>query len=147
MSRFGLVNNYLSAIIVYTAFLLPFSILFITNFFKSIPKEIIDSALIDGCGDLKILFKIIIPISKAPIVTISVVNALWVWNDLLICLVFLQSEEKKNLMVAVAQYQSRMTYNPTMIFTGLLVSTLPILLLYLFSQRYFIKGITSGYFK
>ncbi|UCB47483.1 MAG: carbohydrate ABC transporter permease [Spirochaetota bacterium] len=133
--------------IIYIAFIIPFSVLFITNFFKSIPKEIVEASRIDGCNDIKILFSIFIPISRAPIITMFVVNALWVWNDLLIALLFLQAEEKKTLMVAIANFQSRMTYNPTMIFASLTIATIPIVILYAFSQRYFVKGLTAGYFR
>ncbi|MCL4385404.1 MAG: carbohydrate ABC transporter permease [Cyanobacteria bacterium] len=147
MVKVHLINNYLSAIIIYIAFILPFSILFITNFFKSIPNELVESAYIDGCSDLRILFKIFIPIAKAPILTIFVVNALWVWNDLLISLIFLQSEKMKTLTVVIAQLSGRNVSNPTMIFAGLVISTIPILILYLFAQKSFISGVTSGSFR
>ncbi|MHB1275655.1 MAG: carbohydrate ABC transporter permease [Candidatus Humimicrobiaceae bacterium] len=147
MVNIHLINNYLSAIIIYMAFIMPFSILFITNFFKSIPNELVESARIDGCSDIKILFKIFIPIAKAPILTILIVDALWVWNDLLIALIFLQSEKMKTLTVAIAQLSGRNVNNPPIVFASLVISAMPILISYLFAQRSFISGVTSGALK
>ena len=145
--KMHLLNTYLSVIIIYNAFIIPFSILFITNFFKTIPKEIVEAASMDGCTDLRILFRVFIPISWAPIMTMFVVNALWVWNELLIAMLFLQSDNKRTLMVTISNLYSKASLNPTLIFAGLSISTLPILILYIFTQRFFINGITAGTIK
>ena len=145
--RIKLINNYFSVILIYIAFILPFSILFITNFFRTIPEEMIEAASIDGCSDMRILFKIFLPISKAPILTIFIVNALWVWNELLVAMLFLQSDKKKTLMVSIANLYSKASLNPTMIFASLAIATIPILILYAFTQKYFVTGITAGTIK
>lgn len=145
--KIGLINNYFAVILIYVAFILPFSILFITNFFRTIPEEMIEAASIDGCSDMRILFKIFLPLSKAPVMTMLVVNALWVWNELLIAMLFLQSDKKKTLMVSIANLYSKASLNPTIIFASLAISTIPILILYIFTQKYFVRGITAGTIK
>jgi ABC-type glycerol-3-phosphate transport system permease component len=86
----------------------------------------------------------VLPLSGAPLVTLAVVNLLWVWNELLIALVFLQDDSKKTLMVGITGFQSRYNLDVPVIMAGLTLATLPIVVLYLFGQRYFQRGLVSG---
>ena len=79
-----------------------------------------------------------LPLSAAPLATLAVVNLLWVWNELLIALVFLQDDSKKTLMVGITGFQSRYNLNVPAIMAGLTLATLPIVTLYLFGQRFFV---------
>ena len=142
--RWDLINYYQGVILIYTGLLLPFSIFLMTNFFKTIPREIVEAARIDGCSSLNMFWKILIPLSAPAIITMIVVNALWVWNELLIALVFLQKDEMKTVMVSVAAMRGRYYLDIPATMAGLLIATVPIILLYLFGQRYFIQGLTSG---
>jgi raffinose/stachyose/melibiose transport system permease protein len=85
----GLVSTYQGTILIYAGLTIPFSIFLLTNFFRAIPRELIESALTDGATNLRVLVQIILPLSAPALVTLVVVNALWVWNELLIALVFL----------------------------------------------------------
>lgn len=144
MVRLKLVNTYHGVILIYTGLLLPFSVYMMTNFFQTIPREILDASRIDGCSNLGVFTRILMPLSAPAVITLVVVNALWVWNELLIALIFLQRDEMKTLMVGIASLRSRIYVDIPATMAGLLVATLPIVLLYLFGQRYFIRGLIGG---
>jgi ABC-type glycerol-3-phosphate transport system permease component len=144
MVRLNLVNTYQGVILIYVGLLLPFSIFMMTNFFKTIPREIVEAARMDGCTSMDVFWRILIPLSAPAVITMVVVNALWVWNELLIALVFLQKDELKTVMVGVAAMRGRYYLDIPATMAGLLIATVPIILLYLFGQRYFIRGLVSG---
>ncbi len=144
MVRWHLVNTYEGTILIYTGLLLPFSIYLMTNFFQTIPREIVEAARIDGCSNLGVFWRIMMPLSAPAVITLIVVNALWVWNELLIALVFMQKDELKTLMVGIAALRSRNYVDIPATMAGLLIATIPIVVVYIFGQRYFIRGLTSG---
>jgi ABC-type glycerol-3-phosphate transport system permease component len=147
MIQIGLLNTYPSVIIIYTGLTLPFSIYMLTNFFKTIPDEIMSSAKIDGCPDRRILQMIIIPLAAPAIITIILVNALWVWNELLIAVIFLQRDDLKTLMVGLTVFKSRYNLDIPVTMAGLVLATIPMLALYFAGQKYFIRGMVSGSLK
>lgn len=147
MSKLGLINSRFGVVILYTGLLLPFSIYLLTNFFKSVPNEIIHSAQIDGCNMMGVLVKIIVPLSLPSFMSLIIVNALWVWNELLISVIFLQGDNFKTLMVGLTVFKSKFTLNIPVTMAGLIISTLPISLLYIFGQKTFIEGLTAGAIK
>lgn len=144
MVRWHLVNTYPGTILIYTGLLLPFSIYLMTNFFQTIPHEIVEAARIDGCSNIGVFWRIMMPLSAPAVITLIVVNALWVWNELLIALVFMQKDELKTLMVGIAALRSRNYVDIPATMAGLLIATIPIVVVYIFGQRYFIRGLTSG---
>jgi ABC-type glycerol-3-phosphate transport system permease component len=144
MVRWHLVNTYQGTILIYTGLLLPFSIYLMTNFFRAIPREIIEAARIDGCSNLGVFWRIMMPLSAPAVITLIVVNALWAWNELLIALVFMQKDELKTLMVGISSMRSRNYVDIPATMAGLLIATIPIVIVYMFGQRFFIRGLTSG---
>ena len=146
-TRAHLVNTYWSAIIIYIGLMLPFNIYLLRNFFITIPESIIDSARIDGCGDWGIFIRIIIPLSRSALVTLIVVSVLWVWNELLIALIFLQKDELTTLMVGLIQFQGRFRINQPVILAGIFASMVPMIFIYLIGQKFFVKGLTAGALK
>ena len=142
--RIGLINTYLSVIVFYTGLLVPFSVYLLTTFFREVPHEMFESAEMDGLRPFGILWRIVIPLVVPALVTLVVVNVLWVWNELLIALVFLQNNEMRTIMSGLAMFQGRYNTNQPLIMAGSLLAMLPTVLLYLFGQRYFVKGLTAG---
>ncbi len=147
LSSLKMTNTYGGAISVYIIFIVPFWTFFLTRFFMSINKGIIDSAKIDGCTDFKLLFKIIFPLAKAPIMTLATVSILYVWNDLLISLVFLQKDILRPLMVGLTIFKGYYYVNVPGTFAGLIISVIPMLIFYIFVARIFQPGILSGSIK
>lgn len=144
MVRVGLINTLFSVIIFYTGLLIPFSVFLLTSFFKEIPSELFESAQIDGCSRFGILWRIVLPLVVPALVTLVVVNVLWVWNELLIALVFLQNDNLRTIMSGLSMFQGRYNTNQPLIMAGAFLAMLPTVLLYLFGQRYFVKGLTAG---
>jgi len=142
-----LVSTYQGVILIYAGLTLPFSVYLLTNFFRSIPHELVESALVDGSGNLGILLRIVLPLSVPALVTLVVVNALWVWNELLIALVFLQDDDRRTLTAGLTFFQGRFVSNEPLVMTGALIATVPMLLLYIAGQRYFVRGLTAGFGK
>jgi ABC-type glycerol-3-phosphate transport system permease component len=143
----GLVNSRLAVVIIYVGLLIPFSIYLLVNFFATIPRSLEEAARIDGAGQLRTLFSVIMPLSAPAIMTVVVVNAVWVWNELLIALVFLQDDNARTLTAGLTFFQGRFIANEPLVMTGALIATVPMLLLYIVGQRFFIRGLTAGFGK
>ncbi|KKK48601.1 hypothetical protein LCGC14_3143490 [marine sediment metagenome] len=106
-ARIHLMSTYPGVILIYAAICIPFSIYLLTSFFRTLPGEIVEAAIMDGCSTFKVLSKILVPLSIPPVLTLIIVNALYVWNDLLIALVFLPKNDMRTLMVGVTIFKSR----------------------------------------
>ena len=143
-TNLNLVSSYQGVILIYAGLTLPFSIYMLTNFFRAIPHELIESALTDGARNFAVLWRIVLPLSAPALVTLIVVNGLWVWNELLIALVFLPADNLKTLMVGVTVFQNKYNLNVPVTMAGMLLASVPMLLVYLFGQRFFIRGLTAG---
>jgi raffinose/stachyose/melibiose transport system permease protein len=140
----GLINSLASVVIFYSGLMVPFAVFFFVNFLRQFPMELIDAATVDGASPLTILRRVVLPLSKAATFTLVIVNAIWVWNELLIALVFLQDENRRTLMAGLTLFQGRYATNEPLVLAGALVSILPVVLVYVAGQRFFVRGLTAG---
>jgi ABC-type glycerol-3-phosphate transport system permease component len=140
----GLTNTYQGVVLIYTGILIPFSVYMLSSFFRTLPAELFEAARIDGASTLRILRSIVVPLSGPGFVTLVVVNAMWVWNELLIALVFLQDDQKRTLMAGLTTLRGRYAINEPLVMAGMFLGVLPILLLFLFGQRFFVRGLVAG---
>lgn len=147
MQRLGFINNYLSVIVIYTGIILPFSIYVLHSFFKTIPSEILDAALVDGCSSFTIMWRIVVPLAGPAVVTICVVNALFVWNELIIAIIFLQLDRVRTLMASIMAFKSKYNIDLPVTMAGLVLMSIPMITLYLAGTKYFIKGLIAGSIK
>src|SRR3954468_14493341 len=143
----GLVNSPLAVIRIFTGLLIPFSIYLLVNFFVTIPRSLEEAARIDGAGSLRVLIRVVVPLSAPSIVTVVVVSTVWVWNELLIALVFLQDDNARTLTAGLTFFQGRFQSNEPLVMTGALIATVTMLLLYIVGQRFFIRGLSTGFGK
>lgn len=143
-TQLELVSTYHGVILIYAGLVTPFSVYLLTNFFRSIPHELIESALNDGASHFRILTQIVMPLSFPALITLVLVNSLFIWNELLIALVFLPEDELKTLMVGLTVFRSRYNLDVPITMAGMLLAALPMVLLYAFGQRFFIRGLTAG---
>ena len=143
-TRLGLISTYQGAIVIYAGLVTPFSVYLLTSFFRTLPKELFDAARIDGASDFRILWQIVVPLSAAPLVTLVVVNALYVWNDLLIAIIFLQDDAKRTLMAGISVFQGRYNDQIPLTMAGMAVASAPMILLYLAFQKYYVQGLLAG---
>jgi raffinose/stachyose/melibiose transport system permease protein len=144
MVKIGLVNTFYGVILIYAGLLAPFSVYMLNSFFGSIHDEILAAAAIDGCSTLQIYWHIIMPLSLPALTTLVIVNGLYVWNELLISLIFLQGDEIRTFMAGLTQFRGRFMVNEPLVMAGAFLGMAPILIMYLFGQRYFVRGLTAG---
>jgi raffinose/stachyose/melibiose transport system permease protein len=144
MVNLGLINTLPSVIVFYAGLMLPFSVFFFVNFFRQFPRELIEAATVDGASPLTTLRRVVLPVSAVATFTLVIVNAIWAWNELLIALVFLQDENQRTLMAGLTLFQGRYATNEPLVLAGVLISILPVILVYLAGQRFFVRGMTAG---
>jgi raffinose/stachyose/melibiose transport system permease protein len=144
-SRLGLVNSYLSVILVYVALALPFGTFFLTSSFRAIPSELIESARIDGASLGTVFRTIVLPIGRPAIMTLAVLTFLSMWNELLLGMMLLPDESKRLLTPTIALLLGRLLTNQPLLMAGLLVSSLPTVLLLIVFSRALIRGVTLGF--
>ncbi len=143
-SQIGLLGKYQGVILIYAGLMCPFSVYLLVTFFRTIPTELLEAALIDGASTIGVLWRIILPLSGPPLVTLFIVNLLYVWNDLLIALLFLPDERLRTLMVGVSVFQGRFLQNIPLSMAGMALASAPMLIVYIVFQRYFIRGLVAG---
>lgn len=147
MARLGLLNSRLSVILVYAGLLVPLSVFLLVGFFRAIPRELDEAAFIDGGGRFAVLRFVFLPLSRPALMTLAVVNAVYVWNEFLIALLFLQREGSQTLMVGLTSFQGRFQANEPLLMAWSLFASVPILLLYVFGQRFLVRGLVGGALK
>lgn len=140
----GLGGTYQGLIFSYAAFGLPISTYMLAAFFRAIPDELIEAARIDGAGELRILFQMMLPISTPAIAALSILNFVWMWNDLLLPLVIMGGSDKTTLMVGVALLSGQYDVSIPLISAGLIVALLPVMIVYLLFQRQILSGALAG---
>lgn len=146
-TQLDLISTYQGAIIIYAGLITPFSVYLLTTFFRTVPKELFESAKLDGAGDLLILWKIVLPLSLPALVTLVVVNSLYVWNDLLIAIIFLQEDAKRTLMAGISVFQGRYNNQVPLTMAGMVIASAPMFILYIAFQKHFIRGLMAGAIK
>ncbi len=145
--RLKLINNYLPPVLIYTGLMMLWTIFMLKTFFDEIPNSIVESAIIDGAGDWLIIFGIFVPLSKPALFTLIMVDFIFVWNELLVALIFLQKAELQTLMAGISFFKSRYNINIPMTMVGLVIATIPMVAIYLSGQKQFIENLTMGYSK
>jgi raffinose/stachyose/melibiose transport system permease protein len=126
------------------AFNLPMSVFILVAFMYSIPKELEKAAEIDGCGKFTTFFKIILPLSLPGLATLGIYNGVVIWNEFIFVMVLTQSQNVRTLPLAVWQFQGQYSSNIPVIMAVLTLSSLPVILLYVFGQDKLVKGMMAG---
>jgi raffinose/stachyose/melibiose transport system permease protein len=143
----NLMDNHLSIILIFIAMGLPSTVFILSGFMKTIPIDLEYAARIDGCNDWSIYLLIIMPVTKSAIALVTIYNAVPIWNDFFFPLVFIQSNNLKTLPVGLSTFFGQFSTNWSLLFTGLSIAILPMLILYIFMSKYFIRGMTAGAIK
>lgn len=141
-------DTYYGVVMAYIGFGAPLSIFLFHGFIKSIPIDIEEAAIIDGCTKAQVFFKVVLPILKPIFVTLLVLNGMWIWNDYLLpVLIIGLGGDTKTLPLSVANLAGFYDKEWGLILTSVLMAALPILILFFFAQKHIIKGMTSGAIK
>lgn len=140
----GLYDTIWALIGPYVAMGVPISVFILTGFMKGIPKEIEESAEIDGCNKIQMFFKMILPLSKPGLSTLAIYNGVNMWNEFSFAYTLTQSSENRTLPLAVWEFRGRYSMNTPMIMAVLVLTLLPMLIMFIFAQDKLIKGMTAG---
>ncbi len=144
MKKLALVDNPLSVILIFVAMGLPSTVFILSGFMKAIPADLEAAARIDGCNEWGIYRRIVMPVVAPAISLVTIYNAVPIWNDFFFPLVFLQSDKYKTLPVGLSSFFGQHSTEWGLLFTGLSIAIVPVLVLYLFMSKYFIRGMTAG---
>jgi len=147
MVRYGLYNTLWGLILVYSASALPFNIYLLRAFFAQIPQDLEDAARIDGCSDWKMFWRVMLPIARPAVATTIVFNFINFWNEFLYAVTFVTQQKARTLPLAVMFFMGEAYLDVGMLAAGLMVASLPVIILYLFLSEQFIKGMTAGAIK
>ncbi|MFB3816915.1 MAG: carbohydrate ABC transporter permease [Candidatus Methylomirabilales bacterium] len=141
---YQLFNTLTGLVLVYVATELPVTIYLLRAFFAQIPQELEEAARIDGCGDWTMFWRVMLPIARPAVATTMILNFIYFWNEFLYAVVFITKQEIRTLPLAIQFLQSDQYFDIGMLATGLMIATLPVLLMYLFLSEWFVKGMTAG---
>ncbi|MDR1279185.1 MAG: carbohydrate ABC transporter permease [Treponema sp.] len=142
--RAGIYDSIWALIGPNVAFNLPVSTFILTAFMTGISREIEEAAEIDGCGKFRAFFHVIFPLAKPGLATLAIYNGVVIWNEFSFAMVLTQSPETRTLPLAVWEYQGQYTINIPLIMALLILSSLPVILLYIFGQDKLVKGMMAG---
>jgi len=144
LAKFGLINTYLGAILVYAALGTPFATFLMATYYRGISDDLIEAAVMDGLGYERTFLRIALPLSLPAIATVAVLQFIQIWDDLLVGLLFLQNPQQRTITVGLAALSSGRTTSIPVLMAGSLVSALPAIIVYLIFQRHLVKGLTLG---
>ncbi|CAJ1004273.1 MULTISPECIES: carbohydrate ABC transporter permease [Bacillales] len=147
MLQLKLLDTLTSLVILYVAGGIPFAVFVFYGFFKTLPTELDQSARLDGCNGFQVYWKIILPLMKPPLATVGIVHLIGVWNDFFYPLIFLKSEELSTIPLGVLTLFGEYDTEWNLLFASLTISSLPMIVAFLFASKQFIEGLTSGAIK
>jgi N-acetylglucosamine transport system permease protein len=142
-------NSHVSLALVYVAFSLPFTVFFLTAFFRTQPTSIAEAAIVDGCSHFGLFFRVMLPMAKPGLISIGLFNVLGHWNQYVLPVVLMNEPEKKVLAQGLAALAINQGYRGdwTALFAGLVIALLPVLIVYMLFQRQVQAGLTAGVLK
>jgi raffinose/stachyose/melibiose transport system permease protein len=148
MKRFDLLDTPWAMIVPYVAAGLPFATFLMRGFFRSLPKELADAAVVDGASLYRVFWDVMMPLTRPAISTLIVFYFMWTWNEFLWAMLVMNKELYKTVTVGVfTTFQNQYMFDWPLMTTGLVLVTMPIVLLFLVFQRQFIEGLTAGALK
>ncbi len=149
LMKLNLLDNLWALSLVYAISHVPFTIFILISFIGNIPKELEEAAEVDGMSPYGILFKIVTPLIKSGIMTVTILNAISYWNEFFMALIILQTESKNTLGVAMNLLKTKAQYESAwgVLFAGLCIAVIPVIIFYTIFQRSIVKGMTEGAIK
>lgn len=140
----GLIDTHFAMILPYVAFRLPMAVLLIRSVFVGVSKDLVDAAELDGCNSLQIFWHVYIAMGRTVLMTASVVTAYFAWNEFLFAIVYVNSDSVRTIPAGLMSFRDSLSTDWGVLLAGLVISAIPIVLLFVFLQRYFVAGIGAG---
>ncbi|MFT4050767.1 MAG: carbohydrate ABC transporter permease [Microbacterium sp.] len=144
MVALGLYNTYPGLILTYMVFTLPYAIIMMTGYFNTLPKELDEAVRVDGAGSMTALWRILVPISIPGIVSVGIYTFMIAWNEYLFALTLTKTIDMRTVPIGIQLLMGQHSYEWNQIMAMSVLGSIPVLLLFLFFQRYFISGLTAG---
>ncbi len=145
--RLQLYDTLLAIILPSIAFAIPLSVLVLSNFIRDVPKELFESMRMDGATEWGTMWKLAFPLTRPALATVAIYNGLGVWNGFLLPLVLTQSPDQRTLPLALSAFQGQYTVNVPAVLAAVVLSTLPIVIMYAIGRRQLLSGLTAGFGK
>ena len=139
-----LINTQFGIILLYAATQIPFTVFLIYAFVESLPRELDEAAIIDGCSPLRLFFSVIYPLLTPVLVTSAVLNFLGIWNEFLIPLYYLNSSTKWPMTLAVYNFFGQFQSDWSLVSADVVLTILPVIIVYLLAQRFILSGMVAG---
>ena len=143
-ASWGLTNSLVGLIIPYVAFSLPITIYIMAGFFESIPNELFEAAVIDGCSVPKLFFTVGLPLAKTGFMVTGLMSFVNNWNELLFAMVFISDDERKTLPVSLTKFVGPHSTNYTQMFAGIVIAVIPTIIVYCIFANQIVEGLTAG---
>lgn len=143
-AQLDLLNNFLGLVVAYATTALPFSVWMLKNFFDAVPAELDEAALVDGLGPFQAFWRIILPLTLPGLAVVAFFNFMAAWNEFLMAYTFLQSETQFTLAVGIQRYVNQFGADWQYLTASAVLITLPVLILFMWLQRYLVTGLTGG---
>ncbi|RPI32897.1 MAG: carbohydrate ABC transporter permease [Chloroflexota bacterium] len=144
---FNLRNSLVGLVLFYVAGSIPLNTFLLRGFFESLPKELEEAMLIDGGNFFTIFIRMVLPLSKPALATVSIFSMLGFWDEYVQALTFIDLPAKRTLPIAIASFQAQHGTDWGLVFAAALIAVIPVILIYISMQRYFTSGLTTGAFK
>lgn len=145
--RLNLYDSLLALMLPSIAFAIPLTVLILSNFIRDVPNELFESMRLDGCSEWQTMWRLALPLTRPAIVTVAIYNGLHVWNGFLLPLVLTQSPSLRVLPLGLWSFQGEFSVNIPAVLASVMLSTLPILVLYVIGRRQLLAGLTAGFSK
>ncbi len=149
LMNINLIDTRIGLILVYISLWLPFSIFVLTAFFKTIPREIEEAAIIDGCSEYSLYWKVMLPLARPGLIAVAVFNFVGMWNEYMLALVFTSSRNLRTLSLGMYSLIDTMMYSANWgaLFAAIVIMLIPAIIVFITLQRYVIQGLTLGAIK
>jgi raffinose/stachyose/melibiose transport system permease protein len=145
--RLHLYDTLLAMILPSIAFAIPLSVLVLSNFIRDVPGELFESMRLDGSSEWGTMWRLALPLTRPALVTVTIYSGLAIWNGFLLPLILTQSPEERTLPLALWTFQSQYSVNVPAVLASVVLTTLPILILYAIGRRQLLSGLTAGFSK
>ncbi len=147
IQNLGLYDSRLGLILIYVTSSIPFNTFLLRGFFENIPREMMDAARIDGASMWQIYYKIMLPMIKPGLATVAIFGFLGGWDEFILALTFIDTPVKRTLPIAIMLFQGQHATNWSLVFAASLYAILPVIIIFVLFQKYFVKGLSSGAIK
>lgn len=146
-TRLKLTNTFVGLILAHTTFALPFLLWMLRDFFLAIPREMEEAAFVDGCSRTRALWSVVFPLARPGLIAAGIFAFILSWNDYIYALILMTSESRKTVTVGISLFVESTTIEPGLMTAGGVLITVPVLIVFMFAQRYLVQGLAAGAIK